>query len=453
MASIAGCARPSQLTGRHTELECRRAIRAIRFKELPVPDEPTEKPETSAPPIGDEHEPRGEHPEEADAAQEPEDAMSPEAIAKRVAALGGDDEVEKLARDEEIKLAERRAKAGGKGGKGKSGLEAAASKRLQKIGGKVPPKRVAYAADADVLLGGAGPFGRWFRANQKAITAIGALSLIALIGGGTYAWWTQRTETAASSSITLAVDDEGGRIGDPAKDDDDSPVKDPRPVFKTEADRRDSALAKYREVEAKYKGTGAAYLSRLEEGSLLLDKGDTDLAITALTDASQSPLAAADAEVKGRALEGLGFAYEAKAAAAPAEKDKWLDEAAQRFRALENTDVKGFKELGMYHQARVAETKGDKDKAVQLLKSLHERLSAPGDSHQAHQFVYLETVSEDRLRQLDPTALPPKARGQGPGGAPGGGGGGKLTEEQIQKLMEQLRQQQSGAGGGAPGSK
>ncbi|MGO9713176.1 MAG: hypothetical protein ACLQBL_30230 [Polyangiaceae bacterium] len=395
-----------------------------------MPDEPTEKPET---------------PEEPEASK-PEDAMSPEAIAKRVAALGGDDEVEKLAREEEIKLAERRAKAGG-GKVKKSGLEAAASKRLQKIGGKVPPKRVAFAADAEILRG-TSPLGRWFRANQKGVTAIGIVALIAVAGGGSYAWWTQRTEAAASIDITKAVDDEDGRIGDPAKDDDDTQVKDPRPVFKTADERRDAALAKYKDVEAKYKGTGAAYLARLEEGSLLLDKGDLDGAITAFTDASQSPLGAADAEVKGRALEGLGFAYEAKAAAAPADKDKWLDQASQQFRALENTDVKGFKELGMYHQARVAESKGEKDKAIQLLKSLHERLSPPGETHP---FLYLESVADDRLRQLDPSAVP--ARSKGPGAA-GAGGGGKLTEEQIQQLMEQFKHNQGagGPGGGAPAS-
>ncbi len=409
-------------------------------------DEPTEKPETSAP---------ADSP--AEAPTEREDSMSPEAIAKRVAALGAEDDAERVARDEELKLAERR-KAGkeGKGKRGSRGLEAAASKRLQQIGAKVPPKRVAYAADADVIFGGTGPFGRWMRENQKGVVTALGVALLAGAGVGGYVWWTQKTEAAASADITQAVDDETGRIGDPAKDDDDSQqVKDPRPVFKTEAERRDAALAKYRDVEAKYKGTGAAYLSRLEEGSLLLDKADLEGAIAAFTDASQSPLAAADSEVKGRALEGLGFAYEAKAAATPAEKDKWLDQAAQEFRALENTDVKGFKELGMYHQARVAEAKGDKDKAVQLLKSLHERLSpAAGEAKDGHAFVYLETVAEDRLRQLDPTALPPKpAPGRGgPGGMGGAGGAGGASEEQIQKLIEQLKRQQA-AGGGAPGGK
>jgi tetratricopeptide (TPR) repeat protein len=324
------------------------------------------------------------------------------------------------------------------------GLEAAASKRLQKIGGKAPPKRVAYAADAEIFRG-SGPVGRWLRTNQKAVTAAVAVTLFALIGGGAYAWRTQRMEASASNDITKAVGDEDGRIGDPAKEDDEAQAKDPRPVFKTAAERRDAALAKYKDVETKYKGTGAAYLARLEEGSLLLDKPDLDGAIAAFTDASQSPLASADAEVKGRALEGLGFAYEAKAAATPAEKDKWLDQAAQQFRTLENTDVKGFKELGMYHQARVAEAKGDKDKAIQLLKALHERLSpAAGETHP---FVYLESVADDRLRQLDPSAIPAKSKGPGPGP------GGKWTEEQIQQLMEQYKHAQGAGGGAPPGNK
>jgi predicted negative regulator of RcsB-dependent stress response len=299
---------------------------------------------------------------------------------------------------------------------------------------------MAYAADAEVF-GGSGPLGRWFRANQKAVTATAAVALVAIAGGGSYAWRTARMEASASSDITKAVDDEDGRIGDPAKDDDETQAKDPRPVFKTTEERRDAALAKYRDVEAKYKGTGAAYLARLEEGSLLLDKPDPDGAIAAFTDATSSPLASADAEVKGRALEGLGFAYEAKAAGSPAEKDKWLDLSSQQFRALENTDVKGFKELGMYHQARVAEAKGEKDKAIQLLKSLHERLSPPGETHP---FVYLEAIADDRLRQLDPSAIPPKSKGPGPGA------GGKWTEEQIQKLMEQYKNAQGAGGGGTP---
>jgi hypothetical protein len=355
-----------------------------------------------------------------------------------VAALGGDDELERLAREEELKLAERRAKSSGgnKSGK-KSGLEAAASKRLQKIGEKVPPKRIAIAADADhpLLLAGSGQFGKWVRQNESLVRNLVILVVAAAVGGGGYLWWSQRTEGAASNEITQAVNDEDGRIGDPDKEDDDSRPVDLRPVFKTDAERLDAALAKYREVEAKFKHTGAAYLARLEEGSLLLDKADFDGAIAAFDEASKSPLAAADSEVKGRALEGMGFAYEAKAKATPADKDKLLDQASQAFRALENTDVRGFKELGMYHQARVLEAKGEKDKAIEMLKSLHERLNQAGETRETtHPFVYLETIADDRLRALDPTAIKPKAKGLG-GGGPGGG----MSQEEMQKLIEQLK--------------
>jgi hypothetical protein len=411
-----------------------------------VPDESSDKPESTEPNAPPEASAVGE----GEASEAPHDATldptSPEAIAKRVAALGGDDEVERIARDEELKLAERRAKTSG--GKKKSSLETAASKRLQQIGGRkaVPPKRVAIAADANPLLSGTGRFGEWVRNNQSLVLGGAIVAVAALVGAGGYVWWSQRAELGASTAITQAVDDELGRIGDPAKEsDDDARPMDTRPVFKTDAERRDAALEKYKDVETKYKGTGAAYLARLEEGALLLDKADLDGAIAAFEDASKSPLAAADSEVKGRALEGLGLAYEAKARVTPAEKDKWLDSAAQQFRALENTDVKGFKELGMYDEARVVEAKGDKDKAITILKSLHERLEIPGENHP---FVYLESVADDRLRALDPMAIKPKPKGSlgGPGG-----GAGDMNQEQINKLIEQLKAKGGGMHSPTPG--
>jgi len=112
--------------------------------------------------------------------------------------------------------------------------------------------------------------------------------------------------------------------------------------------------------------------------------------------------------------------------------------------------MKGFKELGQYHQARVFQAKGDKAKAIELLKDVQKRVAEPGSEHP---FSYLEYVVEDRLRALDPTALPPKpkpTRGMGgPGGAPGGGPGGDIdmSDPQIQDLIRQLQQQGQGGGG------
>jgi hypothetical protein len=429
-----------------------------------VSDETHEKPETK--PAADPTEPEGESPKageagapreaEADEAdesddeaeaeeEEPVDAASPEAIAKRVAALGAEDETERIAREEEQKLAERRRKM--KGGKKKGGLEAAASKKLSKIGAKAPPPKraIATAADVDPILARTTQLSKWAKQNQKGVGIAAVVALTGLVGFGGYTWWEQKQEASASIAITQAVADERGRIGDPDKekeDETDNRPKDPRPLFKTAEDRREAALAKYRDVESKYKGTGAAYLARLEEAALLLDKNDVDGAIAAFNDAKSSPLGQADNEVKGRALEGIGFAHELKSMSDAANKDAHLDDAIKAFRELENTDIQGFKELGMYHQARCYEAKGDKDRAKELLKSLHERLAKPGENHP---FPYLEQVADDRLRALDPTALPPK-----PSGAMGGGpGGNKMTDEQIKRILEQMKQQ-AGEKGGAP---
>ena len=380
-------------------------------------------------------------------AEEAVDAASPEAIAKRVAALGEEDEAERMARIEEQKLAERRRKTGGKK---RSGLEAAASKKLAKIGAKAPPKRtIANASDAvDPLIERTTQISKWAQKNQGAVATVVGVAVVGLLGFVGYTMWQQHRDLDASIAITEAVADERGRIGDPAKEDDsdNTKPKDPRPIFKTQAERRDAALAKYRDVQSKFKGTGAAYLARLEEGSLLLDKADVDGAIAAFNDAKSSPLGLADAEVKGRALEGIGFANELKAVSDAPNKDAHLDDANKAFRELENTDVEGFKELGMYHQARIFEAKGDKDHAKELLKSLHERLAKPGENHP---FPYLEQVADDRLRAIDPMALPPKPTG-GMGGPGGGGPGGKMSDEQIRKLIEQMKSQQGAGGGGLP---
>ncbi len=376
---------------------------------------------------------------------EPEDAARPEAVLKRVEALGEEDESERVAREEENKLAERRRVQ--KKGKKRGGLEAAASKRLAKIGAKAPVRRtVATAADTDAVVDRAVEFGEWAKKNQGLVGIVAALGVLALVALSGYAYLHHKHELDASVQFARAVGDQFGRIGDPPKDDDTDAPRDPRPLFRTVEDRREAALKGYRDVETRFPGTGAAILSRLSEGSLLLDKHDVDGAVSAFDDVKVSPLAHADAEVRGRSLEGLGFAYELKAEAAQGDaKTAALDDALKTFRELENTDVKGFKELGMYHQARVFEAKGDKDKAIQLLKSLHERVSKP-DSDKAHPYPYLETVTDDRLRALDPSALPPKNPG-----TLGGPGGNQMSEAQIRKLIEQMqRQQAQKQGGGAP---
>ncbi len=388
------------------------------------------------------------------AAKDAEKGLSPEAIQKRLDALGGESEDDRAAREEEERLAARREKMKSKKGRGKSGLRSAASKRLTDIGTKAPAKKKKRSAspysaiatsddiEGDALLETAARVNKWLQANSKMTGIVIGVMVLVAIGAGGWFYMQHKKDIAASTTLDQAVADVNGRIGDPDKIEDEDRPKDTTPIFKTVAERQDAALSKFREVTAKYPGTGAAYLARLSEGSLLLDKHDIPGAIAAYMDVKDSPLAKVDVEVHGRALENLGFAYELKADEGDTAS---YSDALKTFHELENTDVSGFQELGEYHQARIYEKQGDKARAEELLKKVYEAATKPGEQHP---YPYLENLAEDRLRALDPTALPPKRAG-----ALGGPMGNQMSEAQMRQLIEQMKKQQGHGehGGGPPG--
>ncbi|MDP9035096.1 MAG: tetratricopeptide repeat protein [Myxococcota bacterium] len=380
----------------------------------------------------------------------PADAFRPEAIAARIDRIGEETDLERIANEEERKLAARRREGASKG---KSGLEAAASKRLSQIGEvKVTrPSTVAGASSIqpDPLLDRATQVSQWIRGHRELFGGLVAVVLLGL--GGTMSWtyWQAKHEAQASALLAQAFADEHGHVSaKDADDEDDGKAKPLYPTFKSVAERREAALATFRQVESRYAGMGAAILARLAEAGLLLDKGDAAPALAAYEDVKASPLARADMEVKGRSLEGVGFAHELLAERDGASREKHLDEALAAYKELEHLDAKGFKELAMYHQARVLEDKGDDAKATELLKDVSKRVKDPGESHS---FAYLESVVDDRLRQLDPSALPPRpSRGTGGGGrgaagGMGGPGGPDMNDPQIQELLRQLKQQKGNA--------
>ncbi|MFO0679386.1 MAG: hypothetical protein U0169_22865 [Polyangiaceae bacterium] len=387
--------------------------------------------------------------------------LTQEELMRRAAALDGGDESDRIAEQEEAKLRERRAKLRKKGDK--SALESAASRRLAKIGDRPIPKKKrdkdfdptlgtvggpgtsAADVETDPLLETTTKIQKWLRANSKTVSyAVGALALVA-IGFVAFTFMQQKKEERASTELTSAIDTQRGRIGDPDKKDDPDAPKDPSPVFKTIEERNKAALAKYREVVAQYPGTGAAMLARLGEGGMLLDQHDAAGAIAAYEDVKKSPLAMADKEVRARAIEGIGLAYELKTQGAPsADVPKFFDDAIKAYKELETVDAKGMKELALYHQARCLEAKDDKARAKDLLKQVYEATTKPGENHP---FPYLEHAAEERLRALDPAALPPKREGDLGMGA---GGGKSMNDAQIKRLIEQMKKSQE-QGGKAPG--
>jgi hypothetical protein len=171
------------------------------------------------------------------------------------------------------------------------------------------------------------------------------------------------------------------------------------------------------------------------EAGVLLDKRDWDGALTAYNEVKASALASADVTVRGRALEGIGIALEGK---------KDIDGALKAFHELENTDSRGLKELGMYHQARILYAKGESDKAKGLLKSARERLKGteassksppPGPGGESRPFSFLESQVEDLMRRIDPAALATEPALPVPGAA----AGKSVTPDNLKKLQEELQ--------------
>lgn len=289
--------------------------------------------------------------------------------------------------------------------------------------GKVSSQLEASEMVEDVVARAGSGLRKWVVKNFAMLQAGVVIAL--LVTGGVLFYLSRAEEKggAVSDALAAAVATDQGRVLAEDKRSDEEKELDPSKVFKTPEERADAALEAYKKVAAEHPGTGAAILARLGQAGVLLDKKQWDEALAAYSEVASSTLAGADADVKGRAVEGLGFVKEGKGD---------LDGALVHFKELESIDVKGFKELGMYHQARIHLAKSDKEKAKELLKAVREKLTAGGTSEKTS--AYLEAVVDTALRELDPSAVPAQM--------PLGGGpkGSAMTPEELQRLIQKAQQ-------------
>jgi hypothetical protein len=267
---------------------------------------------------------------------------------------------------------------------------------------------------------------KWLRSNLTAIQWVIAGGIVVAAGVVGYTYFTQKKLGAASGLLASGAMAENAFIlGEDKRGEDDKEI-DPTPAFKTVDERNEKALASYKEVGDKFPGSGAAILAKLGEAGVLLDKRDYDKAIEAFDVVLKTPLAAADADVKGRAIEGIALAKEGKG-------DR--DGAAVVYKQLEGVDAKGFKELAQYHQARLLLAKNndeDRNKAKELLKTAFDKLKAPGLD--AKPFPYLEKAIEGELRNIDPSLVPDKD-------SLNGVRGGQMSPEEVQAKLRKIQEE------------
>lgn len=273
----------------------------------------------------------------------------------------------------------------------------------------------------DAIARGTARAGKWAKTNAAILQFVLIAAVLGGAGYGVYTWQSSSKAEVASTDLMVAVNADRGRIDPAGTKPSANDEEEILPVFKTASERNVAALTGYRKARSARADSGTALLARLGEAGVLLDQRSFDEALAAYREVKGSPLAAADPDVRGRCIEGVGFALEGKGD---------LDGAVKAFKELETiTGIKIYKELGMYHQARLLAAKGEKDVPLKLIKEARERLQTTGEARNA---TYLIGVLDELQRKVDPNSMPKRNLG---------GAGRQPSLEELQKLQQQVLQE------------
>jgi len=238
---------------------------------------------------------------------------------------------------------------------------------------------------------------KWFKEHFNVVQWIIVGGIASYIGYQIYTWRADKAAAKVSDGLALAIEAEQGKIAaaDQEGTRDAHGELDTRRAFATDADRLKAAEDAYRKLSGS--GDTAGNLAKLGLAGVLYDQGKYDEAQKLYSEVLGSELAKLDPDARGRGLEGVGICLEAKA-------DK--DGALKKFAELENSDIPGFRELGLYHQGRILHAKGDeaaaKEKLVKVIEKLGKESSSPSEAPS-----YLPSVTRELLTRIDPSAVPP----------------------------------------------
>lgn len=262
----------------------------------------------------------------------------------------------------------------------------------------------------------------WAVERRKQIGALLIVALVAAIAGIAFNHYSE----SKAEEQSAAVEDELAAIVAPVieiPDGEEVPPKDELLYFESVEARANETLRAFEEAQKVVAGTNVGKMALLGKAGASFDLGKYADASAAY----EEFLAGMDDETRWlepNAREGLGHAYEAEGK---------LDEADKAFGELTEKSEGRLALLGKYHQARIAEKKGEKNKAGELLTEVMEGITEDG---QMDRLDYLFLQTRERLLNINPRADVPSL--------PGGGMNGFDPQ-----LLQQLMQAQQAAGGGA----
>lgn len=264
----------------------------------------------------------------------------------------------------------------------------------------------------DALARGTHATTQFIRKHFSMLQWVIVLGIAGGIGWQIYSWKSNKTAGKTSDGLMTGVDAELGRVGTDPVGSEEAALSS-RPSFPTEEARLEAAEKAFAEAAKNKPGSGTSILALMGQAGVLYDRGKLDEAKSLYEKVQGSELAKHDADVRLRALEGVGLCLEAKGDA---------DGAMKVFVELEKADEPGFSPLGMYHQARVLVARGQKDQAKELLKKAGEKLTKEKSAYQTASYV--EKASRDLMAIIDPSTAP--------------AGGSSYSPEQIDAMREAI---------------
>jgi tetratricopeptide (TPR) repeat protein len=178
-----------------------------------------------------------------------------------------------------------------------------------------------------------------------------------LLGGG---------GVAVASYLSSRGDNEGARalssalkvVERPVRTD-APPTPDDEPPFASQTEKDEALIKELANVRQKYPRSRAAITADLPLGEAQLRLGRPDEALRSFQDFLKA--SAADDPLRAEALEGEGYAYEAKGQ---------LDQALSSFDALSKSKTEFLGGMGLYHRGRILVAQGKKQEAAEAFAQI-----------------------------------------------------------------------------------
>ncbi len=194
--------------------------------------------------------------------------------------------------------------------------------------------------------------------HQQKLVIIGVVAVL-LVGAaiGVVSYLGGRGEERASSELGAALAVLGRPVTDQVEKNPDPLAG---PTYKTAKEKDEALIKALSELRSAHPGTRAAVTAALPLGEAQLRQGQADEALASLGDyLKDSP---ADEPLRPTALEGRGYAYEAKGN---------LNEALAAFEQLSRENKTDFLNgMGLYHRARILELQGKKEEAAKQFSEI-----------------------------------------------------------------------------------